>query len=554
MHQEDQSADRGPSATDKLRALAEATQSVVEELDLPVVLQRIVDAAVNLVGAQYGAVGVIAPHGGLEQFIHVGMSPSAVQVIGHLPEGHGLLGALIDDPRPIRLSQLSDDPRSAGFPAHHPEMHSFLGVPIRVREAVYGNLYLTNQKSGEFTADDEELVLTLAATAGFAIENARLFSETRRRQAWAAASAEITAVLLSADHAVAISALLGRVQHLASAALACLITEHSDPSQLIVADATGEFAESLLHATFPVEDSLSAAVLHGRIPMATERKVSTAAAWSPVVHLLGPVMAVPLIAGGRSLGVILVARSIGDPSFTPADLEMAADFAGQASVTLELSAARADQQRMMVLEDRGRIARDLHDHVIQQLFATGLELQNVAGSLPPGRASERVNSVISSLDAAISQIRTVIFALAPPRSDLQLTVRHQIIDLATEFAPGLMRPPSVSFAGPVDLVAVGGLADDVLAVIRESLANVAKHSQAEQASVAVSVWQGSLVVEVVDDGVGFSDSGRRSGIANLEQRATLRGGTFSVSSGTDGTRMLWSVPFTDEPNEEEVPT
>ncbi|CAN5168515.1 two-component system sensor histidine kinase [soil metagenome] len=522
-----------------------ATQSVVEELDLPMVLQRIVDAAVGLVGARYGALGVIAPHGGLEQFIHVGMSPQAVQVIGHLPEGHGLLGALIDDPRPIRLAHLSDDPRSAGFPAHHPAMDSFLGVPIRVRDEVYGNLYLTDQHAGEFSEGDEELVLALAATAGFAIENARLYSDARNRQAWAAASAEITAVLLSSTYTDATSALLERARQLAAADLACLITEHSDASQLVVADATGRHAESLKQQEFPAEGSLAGSVLSSRIPTVAQGDDCLSRLLPADGHPLGSVMALPLLAGDRQLGMILIAREPGGPRFTAADLEMASDFAGQASVTLELAEARADQQRMVVLEDRGRIARDLHDHVIQQLFATGLELQNVAGSLPEGRASDRVNNVIAGLDGAISQIRMVIFALAPPRADLRHAVRHRIIDLANEFAAGLLRPPSVSFAGPIELVVVDDLADDVVAVIRESLANVTKHSRAQNASVSVTVSNGCVAVEVIDDGVGMraAPSGRRSGIANLEERALRRNGMLALDTEKDGTRVRWSVPF-----------
>jgi GAF domain-containing protein len=153
----------------RLRALLRANQAVIEHMELPLVLRRIVEAAVELVGAQYGALGVLSADGGLEQFINVGMSPELVHHIGHLPEGHGLLGALIDDPHPIRIPELSADPRSVGFPDGHPPMSSFLGVPIRVRDEVYGNLYLSNQASGEFSEDDEQLVTALAATAGIAI-------------------------------------------------------------------------------------------------------------------------------------------------------------------------------------------------------------------------------------------------------------------------------------------------------------------------------------------------------------------------------------------------
>ena len=201
----------------RLRALLRANQAVIEHIDLPVVLRRIVEAGVELVGAQYGALGVISPDGGLEQFIHVGMPDELAAQIGHLPEGHGLLGALIEDPHAIRIPELADDPRSAGFPAHHPPMHSFLGVPIRVRDEVYGNLYLSNQATGEFSDEDESLITALAATAGIAIENARLFAETHRRQAWAAASAEITAALLSSDEVDVVSTLATRVLTLAEA-------------------------------------------------------------------------------------------------------------------------------------------------------------------------------------------------------------------------------------------------------------------------------------------------------------------------------------------------
>ena len=174
----------------RLCVLLKANQLISQQLDLTVVLRRIVETAIDLVDARYGALGVISPDGSLEQFIHVGMADDEVSGIGRLPEGHGLLGALIDDLQPIRLPQLADDERSMGFPEQHPQMESFLGVPIRVGDQVFGNLYLTNAASGEFSADDEELVTALASTVGFAIDNARLFERAKRRQAWLAASAE----------------------------------------------------------------------------------------------------------------------------------------------------------------------------------------------------------------------------------------------------------------------------------------------------------------------------------------------------------------------------
>jgi signal transduction histidine kinase len=527
----------------RLRALLRANQAVVEQLDLPVVLRRIVESAVGLVDAQYGALGVIAPQGGLEQFIHVGMTPSEAQAIGHLPEGHGLLRALIDDPRPIRLLHLSDDPRSAGFPAAHPAMDSFLGVPVRVRGEVYGILYLSNRSASAFSPEDEELVTSLAATAGFAIDNARLFAETRRRQAWAAASAEVTAALLSSERSDSIAILVSRVLLLAEADLVCVVLPTDDPAKLVVGTARGVDEDALEGTFVDAAGSVAGSVLEGMQPQLVNegaRKELRLPSGSPV----GPVMALPLMAAGRAEGVLVVARLHGSASFAPVDLEMTADFAGQASVAMELVKARSARQRMMLLEDRGRIARDLHDHVIQQLFATGLELQSVAGAISPSPESERVLQTVSSLDAAIAQIRTVIFALSSHAGDRRDTIRHGIIDLANELAPGLARTPNVHFSGPVDLVVTDGLADDVIAVTREALSNAARYAEAEHTTVSLEASGGWVKLEIVDDGVGgAADSPRRSGLANLEERATRRGGTFTLDSDASGTRVRWNVPF-----------
>jgi len=220
---------------------------------------------------------------------------------------------------------------------------------------------------------------------------------------------------------------------------------------------------------------------------------------------------------------------------------MAADFAGRISVAMQLASARADQQKMLLLEERGRIARDLHDHVIQQLFATGLELQNVAGALAPGAIADRVARSIDTLDATIARIRTVIFALSRTHSD-NPTVRHRIIDLTNELAGALPLEPQIEFTGPVDLVITGSIADDIVAVAREALTNVVKHASAEHVSLVIAVMESLVTLEVIDDGVGVPEVKRRSGLANLQQRALRRGGTFSFDSGAGRTRILWSIP------------
>jgi signal transduction histidine kinase len=526
----------------RLRSLLKANQAIIEHLDLPVVLERIVAAAVELVGAKYGALGVVAADGSLEQFINVGMTPEEIAIIGHLPEGHGLLGALIEDPHPIRLEQLSDDSRSVGFPAGHPPMGAFLGVPVRVRDEVYGNLYLSNQDTRAFSAEDEQLVIALAATAGIAIENARLFAETRRRQAWSAASAEFTANLLSPENGNAIGSLVGRILELSEADVVWVLLPGASSAELVVDTASGLDEEAMEGSSIAVGDSPALTVFDSGQPRELDEDVDLRLSLSDGREL-GPAMAVPLMTAGLVQGVLLVARLRGGARFSESDLEMAADFASQASVAMELEAARADRQRMVVLEDRGRIARDLHDHVIQQLFGTGLELQSIAGGVPAGPVSDRILQSVTNLDASISQIRTIIFALSGNAEDSRATVRHSIIDLANELSSSLVSTPTVTFSGPVDLVVTNDLADDVLAVAREALVNVVKHADAAHVSVVLAVRGGEVSLEISDDGKGISDARRRSGIANLEERAVRRGGTFALESDSTGTRVIWRVPY-----------
>lgn len=530
----------------RLRALLKANQAVVEQLDLPTVLQRIVDAALELVDAEYGALGVIDPaRGGLEQFIYEGISPELAAKIGHLPEGHGLLGALIDDPRPIRLEHLSEDDRSSGFPRHHPPMDSFLGVPIRIHDEVFGNLYLTNkQHTGTFSDEDEQLAASLAATAGFAIQNARLFAETERRQRWSAVTAEITAALLSSEQRDPIALIADRVLEVSDAAQVRVVvpTEEAGALSIRIARGIGAEVEGTL---IPAAGSVAGSVLEGRNPRLIDND-SIAEEVAPLLpdgRTPGSIIAVPLIAEGQARGVLLAIREAGSPRFTPSELEMVADFAGQATLAMELADARAARQRVLLYEDRARIARDLHDHVIQQLFASGLDLQSLAGTLQAPASVERISGVVGNLDAAIAQIRTIIFSLSSSGTNRTTSLRHQIIDLAAEFDGGLARTPTVTFTGPVDLLITGDLADDVVAVVREALANIAKHAHASTASIAIAVEDGFVKIDIEDDGVGIAPGGRRSGLANLEARAVQRGGTFVLDAGKVGTHLRWHIPL-----------
>jgi signal transduction histidine kinase len=530
----------------RLRALLKANSAVVQQLDLPIVLRRIVESAVELVGAEYGALGVVAPDGHLEQFITVGMSDELIAHIGHLPEGHGLLGALIEDPHNIRLPVLSDDPRSAGFPAGHPSMDSFLGVPIAVRDEIFGNLYLSNQASGLFSTDDEQLVTALAATAGVAIDNARLFAETHRRQAWSAASAEITSTLLSSEQSDSISTVATRVLALAAADVVWLLLPTDRAEEFTIERARGIDSD----ATEGTALNTAASSLIGMLDGPQPQLVADAGIDAPALRdgrRLGPLMIVPLVGPASGHGVLLVARVAGSARFSLPDLEMAADFAGQASIAMELAAARADRQRMVLLEDRGRIARDLHDHVIQQLFATGLQLHSIASQVEARPIAAEVLKTVANIDASIAQIRTAIFALTVRDDAPHGSTRHRLIDLVNEMASGFASTPALSFSGPVDLVVTGSLADDVLAVTREGLANIVKHASADFASVALSASNGMVSLVITDDGIGMTGTGRRSGIANLDERAIRRGGALSFDSSEAGTALRWSVPFDEKP-------
>jgi signal transduction histidine kinase len=528
----------------RLRGLLRATQTVTSGLSLPVVLRRIAEAARELAGARYAALGVLAPEGGLAEFVHVGMDQELAARIGHLPEGKGLLGALIEDPRPIRLTCIADDPRSCGFPPDHPPMTSFLGVPIRVRDEVFGNLYLAESVRGEFTADDEELIKALAATAATVIDNARLYEAARERGEWLQASAAIARRLLSAD-LDELDSLRLIAEHSRDVAHADLVSVvlPDDDGDLRVEVAVGAAAEGICGLRMPREGSLSGRVYTTGTPLRMAAPDERADLHASVPDGLdaGPLLVVPLVGSRTTHGVLSVVRLRGRSAFTAEDLAMATGFANQASVALELARARSEQQRAALLDERERIAADLHDHVIQRLFASGLSLQALAATLGPGRATERVLATVADLDATISQIRTAIFALQQPAQAAARGLRGRVLDVVTEVTPALGFEPAVRFSGLLDTLPAA-LTDDLLAVLREALTNTARHAHATAVDVELTATRDRVTLGVRDNGTGIGDTTRRSGLANLRHRAEHHGGDLTVGSGRDGTRLIWSVP------------
>ncbi|GHF24528.1 GAF domain-containing sensor histidine kinase [Pseudolysinimonas yzui] len=532
------------AAQGRVRELLRVTRVVVEQIELDRVLRTIVEAAVSLSGARYGALGVIAPTGGLEQFIHVGMPGDVAELIGHLPEGRGILGAVIDTGAAIRLEHLGSDERSSGFPAHHPPMDSFLGVPVVVRGEVFGNLYLTDKTDGPFSAEDEELVAALAATAGIAIDNARLFAESRRRERWSAALAEISATLLSGEVDDPLAVVVETVATAVGAELACLVRPVGD-EELLIELARGEGAELLEGTRVASAGSLVRQALDSDAPVVVE--ALAAREGIPGTGAYGPTVAIPLIVEGRALGALTISRPVGSERFTTADLEMAADFARQTSVAIAFAQARLDREQLELVEERTRIARDLHDHVIQRLFGAGLALQSAASLADPVLAS-RITQQIDAIDSAISEIRTAIFTLQTRPEAARPGLRHRVLDVASEAGSTLGWSPRIAFGGAVDLFVDEELADDIVAVVREGLANVARHARAARGEVRVEIVGDQLIVIVEDDGDGLpARPTRSSGTSNLAERATARGGTFALAPGDPrGTRLEWSVPFAQE--------
>jgi signal transduction histidine kinase len=525
------------SAQGRLRGLLRANALVAGDLSLPVVLRQIVGAARDLLGARYAALGVLGRDGELEQFVHAGLDDALVAEIGDLPRGRGILGLLSSEPVPIRLASLSAHPAAAGFPPGHPPMGNFLGVPVRIGEEIFGNLYLTERTAGgEFTADDEELAIALAAAAGAAIANARRFAESERRRRWLDASAQLTLLLLADDKGEP-QALITR--HAADAADAdfAVLAVPGDPDQVIVTGAAGPLAGRLMKRAVPLAGSLAGqAISSGKPSLVTGDRLEMAAA--ALGAGIGPLIAVPLAAGERVLGALMVGRLAARQGFTESDLGMAASFAGHAAVAMELAQARAAQVLLAQAEDHDRIAGDLHDQVIQELFALGMKLQGQAARSDPATA-KWASGYVDTLDEVIRNIRTSIFGLRQPRQP-SAGLQARIMEITEEHVPLLGFAANISFTGTLD--PDEALAHDILAVTREALSNCARHARATAVTIALTLQDGLITLDVTDNGRGLGAPARSSGLASMRRRAENNGGTLQITApASGGTRLTWTA-------------
>ncbi|MEQ0574714.1 two-component system sensor histidine kinase DosT [Mycobacterium tuberculosis] len=529
---------------DRLDGLIDAILAITSGLKLDATLRAIVHTAAELVDARYGALGVRGYDHRLVEFVYEGIDEETRHLIGSLPEGRGVLGALIEEPKPIRLDDISRHPASVGFPLHHPPMRTFLGVPVRIRDEVFGNLYLTEKADGQpFSDDDEVLVQALAAAAGIAVDNARLFEESRTREAWIEATRDIgTQMLAGADPAMVFRLIAADALTLMAGAATLVAVPLDDEApacevdDLVIVEVAGEISPAVKQMTVAVSGTSIGGVFHDRTPRRFDRL--DLAVDGPVEP--GPALVLPLRAADTVAGVLVALRSADEQPFSDKQLDMMAAFADQAALAWRLATAQRQMREVEILTDRDRIARDLHDHVIQRLFAVGLTLQGAAPRARVPAVRESIYSSIDDLQEIIQEIRSAIFDLhaGPSRAT---GLRHRLDKVIDQLAIPALHT-TVQYTGPLSVVDTV-LANHAEAVLREAVSNAVRHANATSLAINVSV-EGDVRVEVVDDGVGISGDITESGLRNLRQRADDAGGEFTVENmPTGGTLLRWSAPL-----------
>ncbi|MFC9389656.1 GAF domain-containing protein [Streptomyces venezuelae] len=487
----------------RLPMLLEAVLSVGTDLELRATLQHIVDSATELTGARYGALGVVDPERRrITELLTSGMTDEERQRAGRLPDGHtGLLGVLIQDPQPLRLDDLTADPRSSGVPAGHPEMHSFLGVPIRVHTEVFGNLYLT-EKPGGFTEEDLSLLRVLASQAGIAIGNARLYETARQRERWIEGAAAVTTALLtgaSAENALMTVAEQARI--LSGASAGVVLQPTTEGGMEIVAASTTDDPGDLVGTTIAPGSAVLVQLLGGE-PVFIEDSANDPRMTTHVRTRFGPSMMLPLQSGGKLIGTLALPRRRGDAPYTAVDRLLASQFASQAALALVLADARHDRERLAVFEDRDRIARDLHDLVVQRLFATEMMLESTrrrAGESSDDSAL--LGRAVDELDSTIQEVRTTIFALQQPPADAPTSFRGKVLRETGGAAVLLGFQPSVHFSGAVDTLVDEETAGRLLGALRGALAAAHRRPGIDAITVEVSAGDGGGAhLRVTDDG------------------------------------------------------
>lgn len=529
--------------------LLEAGLTLASELSLPIVLQRIVDLAAQITDARYGALGVIADGGTLSEFVTTGVSSRERHAIGALPTGRGLLGLLIREPVPVRINNISDHPQSVGFPPNHPPMRSFLGAPVSALGRVFGNIYLADKRDGgEFTEDDEHAVVMLATQAGVAIANATLYQELHSREQWLEALRDITDLVLSGkQEGPLLKSIAEHARRLVEAGVATIATLNGPGPDLEIIAAVGARSSELLGQTVPSQGSISGRVLRGGESLVFEDLTAESAAHQPVVRLgrHGPAMFVPLRVPGGVKGTLMVANLKGGRKFNHRERLLVESFADAASVAIDYDRAQTELRRFGLMEERERIAKELHDGIIQSLFAVGMSLQGTALMSGSVEVSGRLEHAVEQLDHVIRDLRNYIFGLRPGiLADRQLD--QALHALGQEMQARSREKVDVS----VDAAVAAQLSTrsaEIVQLTREALSNVARHAQARRAAVTLERKGANAVLTVEDDGVGFTPGNNPSGngLRNMRERAAALGGKLEVDTRAGGgttLRVAFPIP------------
>ncbi len=500
-----------------------AILAVSSDLDLHSILNQIVTSACDVTHARRGFLGVLGEDGELIDHVAHGFSDDEVKALGDQPFGLGLIA----NPHPLRLRGLGDNPEAYGFPANHPAEESFLSMPVRIGDAVLGNLYLSQKAdAADFTNGDEGRVDALARVAGLMIRNARRYAVSERRREWVEASAEIAESLHDATRMDETLSLIVNGARRVSRASLVAVVRRTDTGFEVPAS-SGEPT-----STLPVLLDL----FSGEIDSVQESGELLTCLYDSD----GTAVILPLTAQLTDQGVMLAILERGRGRLLAEDRELISSFVAHASLALDRAQAIVDRHELLLVNDRDRIARDLHDLVIQRLFGTGLQLQGARGMIPTPEGRERIDTAVQDLDQAIRDIRSTIYELqhvndSAPRADLN--------NLMREYVDTLGFAPQIRVIGALDSLVNRQLADQLLAVAREALSNCARHAQARACLVEVEVDSDWLLLRVTDNGQGVAEHVRESGLSNLRRRAEQLGGEMSLEGiEPHGTCLSWRVP------------
>jgi len=539
---------------DRLRRLLDAGIALSSELSLDALLQRIVDTAAELTEARYAALGVIDRSGqNLERFLTTGIDEETHAAIGDLPRGRGILGVLIHDAQPLRLADIADDPRSVGFPPHHPPMRTFLGVPVLLRGVAYGNLYLAEKAGGgEFTEEDQELTQVLAAQAAVAIENARLYESSTRWLRHLESLNEIGNALASELELAPLLALVARRLRELVAARIVLIALPEPDGRLRIAAAEGEGADGLVGMELERHASKAGRILERRRSERIDSVLEDPEVDQQAARRLGihTGLYIPLVARGHGIGVVVAHDKEGaDPRFTDDDLRLAETLAARAAIAVDLSerVSRDTVRRVVDAQEleRKRLARELHDETGQALTSILLGLKPLEQLAATEEERAAVTSVRELVVSTLQDVRRLAVELRPTALD-----DFGLAAALERLAEGFREQTGIE----VDIAAQlgdGRLPEEVettlYRIVQEALTNVIKHAEASRVSILLTRANGAVIAVVEDDGGGFDPAATRDGglgLLGMRERLALLGGTLRIEAGAHhGTTVAAEVPL-----------